>query len=339
MCWRVMQQEDISLREIIEVVLRGKTVIAVVTLLSILLGGILGFVVMTPIYKVNSTVRIDEVDKRPLLSSLTQSLKSDAVIALLIEGLDLDKNKYSVEKIKQSIKLEVHKDTLIMSVSVEGSEPATIKNIANALAIEAGRRIEITERSKKIIEAQNAIIDLERNISITEKTLQETMDLLAQTPEKLVVNQSLANNSELYNIIKEQTNGNSKIGSIIFESEEINPVYYTLLETKAQLGIQLARLQAELQNQQMLVETNQEKIFELENNFDLSNINRAERILSEYTIVFISTAIEPDEPVKPNKLMIVAVFAVLGIILSLIIVFFRHYWSYENTKVDTPFTA
>lgn len=334
-----MQQDEISLREIFETIWHGKFIVITVTIVLMLFGVMLGFFVISPTYEARSTVRIDGEDKRPLLNSLSQSLRSDAAITNIIESLNLDKEEYSIEKLRKAMKFEVIKDTLIMNINVQGNDPGIISNIANAVAFDAGRRIEISERSKKIVEAQNMIIVLEDKISVTQETLKETIEQLAQTPEKLTVQQALARDSELHNIISEQIDYNSPLGAILFESEHINPVYNVLVDRKAQLSIQLAELEAELNNQQMLIKTNEEKISELENkllnNFD--SLGRSERLLSEFTTVFVSPAVEPNEPIKPNKLLLIATSIVFGILIGLVIVFVRHYWREE--KMSAQYSA
>src|SRR5690606_10011065 len=121
------------------------------------------------------------------------------------------------------IQLEVVKDTYVMKIKVNGTDPKIVSTIANAMAFELGTRIEIADRSNEIVEAKKKILELERSLAITEKIYEETKKQLEQTPEKIVTKQALANQPLLDTlIINSNSISNEQLGAIQLETEEVN---------------------------------------------------------------------------------------------------------------------
>jgi capsular polysaccharide biosynthesis protein len=332
-------QEEISLREILETIWNGKWIIIVTTMVAILISGTFSFFILPPTYEAISTIRIgtdsigQEEGRQQNLNSYADSVMTDVAINRLIEKLNLDRNEYSINSIRNSINVEVVKDTNVMKLKVKGSEPLTITNLSNLLAFELGARIEISDRSQKIVEYRSKLIQLEDSISIAKKELEESNNQLKENPEKLVTKQIVADEPYLQSILEESTQDSNKaLGALQLESENINPVYSTLKERIAVTTINLAMLSAEKKNLETDIPKNEITIEELEQKMDDVKLKtlKSERILSGFNAVFISPSIEPIDPVGPKKSLYVAVAAVIGILFSMMIVFVRQYW--RNTS-------
>jgi succinoglycan biosynthesis transport protein ExoP len=263
-------------------------------------------------------------------------VKTDVAINRLIEKLKLDRNVYSINSIRGSVNVDVDvlKGSNVMNLRVHGNEPSEITRIANLLAFELGARIEISYRAQKIVESIKRLNELKDLIIITNKELEETINQLKENPEKLVIKQSLADEPYLQSILEQATDvSNMDLGALQMESEEINPVYIALKERIADRTIEVTINSAEKQNMEAIISENETQIQELEQHVDESKLNalKSERLLSEFSAVFVSPAIKPAVPVGPNKLLYVVIAAVIGVILSLMIIFARQYW--RNSSV------
>jgi len=323
-----MQQEEISLREIIETIWNGKVIIASITILAMLIAGIYSFFVLPPTYEATSSVRVNTQEEL-LLSSFAESMKSDVAMNRIIDKLKLDRDIYSINSIRDSIKIEVITDTNIMKLKVAGSSPPTITSIANLLAFELGARIEISDRSQKIVDINNRLFELEDLISIASKELAESNNQLKENPEKIVTKQALADEPYLQSILEQSTTiSNKNLGTLQLESENINPVHTVLKERIAATTINLAILLAEKDNIEANILNNESKISDLEQQMDEVKLKtlKSERLLDGLSAVFISPAIEPVNPVGPRKMLNIAIAVVIGVMFSFMIVFVRHYW-------------
>lgn len=334
-------QEEISLREIIQTVWDGKWIISIITVVAVLLAGFYSVFALSPTYEVQSIVRVGngsaQQDLGQNLGALAVSLTSDVAMKRVIDKLNLDEGNYSINSIRNSINVEVVEDTSVMKLKVKGSDPSRITNVANIMAFELGSRIEIADRSQKIVDSRKQIEDLNDTIAVTQASIEVAKAQLAQTPEKLITKQSLANQPYLQGVLKDSMSIESKdMGSLQLESEEINPVYTALNQTITTSSIDLSRQQSEKSNLEKIVQENSQLIDEIEKKIETEKLNAmsSERLLNGFSAVFISPAIVPVDPVGPNKRMNVAISAVIGIILSMMVVFIRHYW--RNSASTEP---
>ncbi len=334
-----MQQEEISLREIIETIWNGKVIIAVVTIIAMLIAGIYSYFVLSPTYEATSTVRVlTEPEQLIQLNSFAESLKSDVAMNRIIDKLKLDRAVYSINSIRNSIHIDVIQDTSIMRLNVEGVESSKITSIANLMAFELGARIEISDRSQKIVEYRNRQIELEDLIIIANEELAESNKQLQENPEKLTTTQVVASEPYLQSIMEDSNNNtNRDLGALQLESEDINPVHTSLKQRIADTTINLAIQLAEKETLTTNILKNETKILELEQQMDEVKLKTlsSERLLNGFNAVFISPAIEPTVPVGPRKMMNMAIAVVVGIMLGIMIVFGRHYWKNSSVPRST----
>ncbi|QMV41725.1 Wzz/FepE/Etk N-terminal domain-containing protein [Cohnella cholangitidis] len=324
--------QEISLREIIEIILKGKWIVISVTLVAILLSGIFSFFVLPPTYESNSLVRIatanEEGAEQLDISTFIESVKSDTAINRLIEKLQLDQSKYTIGSIRSLIHLEALKDINVMKIKVKGKDSLLITNIANLLAYELANRIEITDRSKSIVEFQSKLKELTDEIISTKSQLTEAQNQLKLIPEKQSTKQFILDNPLLSSIIKDSTKASiSELSEIEMNGETINPAYTTLQGQIATLSITLTGLNADESNMKKRLKEYSERIVLLENQIqqDKLSVKSSDRLLDGYQATFISPAIHSTVPIGPNKLMNMIIAAFVGGIISVLIVFFRHY--------------
>ena len=325
--------EEISLREIIEIILKQKWIIIIFTIACMLVSAIFSFFVLAPTYETYSIVRMQSAasgdgGQVTDIKEFQETLKSSSTLNSLIDKNGLDRNEYTINTIRNMFKLDLIPNSNIMKIIVQGDNPKKISQMANMLAYELGIRVEITDRTKVVVNAQKHLDDLKDQIAITEAKLSETQSQLKITPEKQVTAQALSENDLLRAIEQERSNSSTKdAAKLQMQSESINPVYSDLQAKVAQSTIDLNSLRAEAKNYQDKIDSNMNRINEIESKAvnDKLDINKSIRILDGTNAIFINPSLEPDSPVGPKKLLNTAVAGVVGLMLSLLFAFLRNY--------------
>ena len=324
-------QEEISLREIIETLWKGKVMIAAVTLAAVLVATVISWFVLDPTYEVSAYVRVEvssENNKSLNLNSIAQTATSDISLNRIMMKLELDPNQYSISSLKNSVKTEVPQGTNVMRVQVTGTNPDDITRIANLLAMEIAMRSEITDRSGKIVQYNQRLEELENLIALAQSEIKETEEQLASSPETLVTRKTVADDPYLQSIINEQQGDARQNGALELVTEEVNPVYTALKGRLADKKIELEKLLSEQQALKNTIDKHQSEIAELEDQIlnDRLYSTSSQRFLGGESPVFVSSAIVPTEPVGPNKLLNISISFVAGLMIGAVVVFIKRYW-------------
>lgn len=142
--------ESIELRQLIEVILRGKWFIAGITLVAMLVSGVVSFFVLEPTYQAQTTLlvslpqRKQEVNGSGLtsllegmsatpytsLETLRRQVTSAAVLSQVAERLNLG---LAPEQLARKVTAQVPKDTTLLEIAVKDSDPQMAATIANTL--------------------------------------------------------------------------------------------------------------------------------------------------------------------------------------------------------------
>lgn len=145
--------EEISLRELIEILIKRKTLIIATTIIAILAAGIVSFFVLDPVYETRmvlmasqftdklqtNQVEGDGIDS--ILNSLSQfptmtletyrqQIKAPRVMRETIANLDLGE-EYDIESLANAIHLETVKDTNLITIKMEHQDPEKAAEIIN----------------------------------------------------------------------------------------------------------------------------------------------------------------------------------------------------------------
>ncbi|MHB9143943.1 MAG: GumC family protein [Symbiobacteriia bacterium] len=213
-----MGLEEINLRDMIEVLLKAKRLIAGVTIVAMLVSGLVSFFVLTPTYEATATILVNNPTPAPrpavqpgldqilnqLSSTPTMSLEayrsqvtSRTVLANVIKDLNLD---MGVSDLADKVKATTVKDTGLIRVSVADQDPNVATQIANQVVQEylvyvnqlasdqvakSGQFIQeqMTEQEKLLSQAMDDLKKLlQQSPSADElqKEINAKMDLLAQ---------------------------------------------------------------------------------------------------------------------------------------------------------------
>ena len=148
--------EEISLRELIEVLLKRKKIIAVITVAAILVSGIISFQVLDSIYEAKTILMasgmngraqtqageqgieelLDNMSQYPQMSieAYKEQIKNPQILDQTIKELNLDEQDISRLGLRDMITLSTIKDTNLITISVKHKDNTLAADIANTVA-------------------------------------------------------------------------------------------------------------------------------------------------------------------------------------------------------------
>ncbi|CEK32827.1 Cps19aC [[Clostridium] sordellii] len=138
-------EETIDLREYFYIIKKRVWIIALITVLAMITSGIISFFVLSPVYEANTTLIVNTEQNKATNNMITgdqlnvtqkltltygEIIKSRSVLDSVIEKLDLNMDYSELEK---NITISPVKDTQIISVTVQNTNPKLAKDIANTI--------------------------------------------------------------------------------------------------------------------------------------------------------------------------------------------------------------
>lgn len=315
--------DEISFIEVFVSLWKSRVIIAVITCVFLFVSIIIANFVLPKKYVSTSYVRVSVEGG---LVNYAQTLNSEVTLKRIIDKLQLNSNIYTVESLRDSIQLSTDENSNVMKIEVEGKNANIITKIANQLAYELGSRIEISDRSEMIVESQRKLLDLDSQILVQMKELESAQKELETTPEYLVTRKSLTEDALLRDITGEKYNLTiGDAAAIQYVEEQPNPVYFSLKTMVSEGNVNLAKLKEQKNNILAKIEEHQNVVNDIENsiNEDIISSEKLERMLTGFTAVFISSAITPEEPSSPNKLIFVVILTIVGLVLGVLVALSR----------------
>ena len=137
-------EETIDLREYFSIIKKRFWIIAIITVVAMVVSGVISFFMLSPVYEAKSTliVNTEKNEETQMITgdqfTVTQKLavtygeiiKSRAVLESVISNLKLD-SEY--EDLVEKITVSPVKDTQIISISVQDTNPKKARDIANEI--------------------------------------------------------------------------------------------------------------------------------------------------------------------------------------------------------------
>lgn len=194
-------EEEISLRELIEILIKNKKIIALITAASMLIALIYSFVILKPTYEakmvmmtsnlgkqINNNVDMAKVDN--LLDAMSQypdmnietyrqQITAPEVLKKTIQDLQLE-DEYRPSSLANSITLETIKDTQLITIKMKHTDSEKAAAIVNTLGNNFISFVteKAQERSAKTSEYVQTQMELEK--VKFEESLLELKDILSQ---------------------------------------------------------------------------------------------------------------------------------------------------------------
>jgi uncharacterized protein involved in exopolysaccharide biosynthesis len=184
---------EISLRELIEALIKGRRLIAIITAISLAFSGIFSFFIQEPTYEAKTILMasfateklttlqnnaediagiLDTISAYPTMTIQTykEQIKSSKILQLVINELDLGKYEINRAKLREMIELETIKDTNLIAVKVTYRDPLLAVDIANTLAKEFTSSI--TDMTRQ--QASKSSLFLKGQLEVEMKNLDES---------------------------------------------------------------------------------------------------------------------------------------------------------------------
>jgi len=215
-----IQEEEIDLREYINVLLKRKGIIILIFLIAVITAALVSYFALSPVYQssaVFSVAKIDgQIDDQPVIN-ITEALeimKSNVVLDEVINRMGL---KETAKQLSSQITTESLEGTNFIKVSVEHDTPEKTKSLVeNIIEVfikqnqtEYQEQVKLIEDRLKVLEEQ--IAEVEKNIEEIEKVKKEiaaTKELSEgerQFQTSLLLSSSVTER-ELYNTLSNQAN-------------------------------------------------------------------------------------------------------------------------------------
>lgn len=189
-------EEVIDLKQYINILLKRKKIIALVTLLSVFTSAVLSFFILPPIYEAKALLLvtqasdklninrnndnldslINSVSRIPQLTMNTyvDQLKSEVLMQRVIDRLGLDKDIYTPSLLLSITEARALKDSTIIELKVMEKDAALASKIANTISEQYLELI--SEKNQE--QMSRSVVFLSRQADVTQKELKQLLDKL-----------------------------------------------------------------------------------------------------------------------------------------------------------------
>jgi polysaccharide biosynthesis transport protein len=182
-----IQEEEIDLREYINVLLKRKGIIILIFLIAVITVALVSFFYLKPVYEANAVIA---VSKPKIINSLIDEIsiedyknliKDVEIEKELMQKLNLDKPPTEVTPydLERMITIEIPKDTNLIKINLQAENPKLTKDIINTWATL------FVEKNKKLYfeEVKKAKTDVEEKLKLTEKDFFEIEEKMIEFNE------------------------------------------------------------------------------------------------------------------------------------------------------------
>lgn len=296
-----LEDGEIDLRQILHVLYKWRLIIIAITTLAVITSGIMSYFVLAPVYQASSMLIvtmpdtgtkstsssnqddlesvISTVSRMPLMTMNTYvgQLTSDTMYQRVVQRLQLEDKGYSARNIAGMVNAEVAKDSNIIRLKVQHTNPRLAADVANALGEEyleylSDQNMDQMTKSTVFLQDQKEITDQElselletyrqfnsdpRSVEYLQKQLatitddlneyQTEIDLAQMSVRQLeagVANlrAKLAETPEMVTMARTDRDSLE-----VIDTQEINPVYVSLSEKLSDREAALAEKVASLE--------------------------------------------------------------------------------------------
>jgi uncharacterized protein involved in exopolysaccharide biosynthesis len=182
-----MEEEEIDLREYINVLLKRKGVIILIFLIAVITAALVSYFYLKPVYEANAVIA---VSKPKIINSLIDEIsiedyknliKDVEIEEELIQKFNLDKPPTEVTPydLERMITIEIPKDTNLIKINLQAENPKLTKDIINTWATL------FVEKNKKLYfeEVKKAKTDVEEKLKLAEKDFFEIEEKMIEFNE------------------------------------------------------------------------------------------------------------------------------------------------------------
>jgi len=234
-----MEEEEIDLREYINVLLKRKGIIILIFLIAVITAAIISYFALPPIYRSSTVFSVAQVDGQPIID-ITEALeiiKSNVVLDEVIKRMGLVEE--TAKQLSSQITTENLKGTNFIEVSVVASSAEKAKSLVENIVqvfikqnqAEYQEQVKLIEDRLKVLEEQ--IAEFGKNIQEIEKAkkkiaaTEELSEGERQFQTSLLLSSSVTER-ELYNTLSDQANS---LKASLKNCEDFKIINYAQLPT------------------------------------------------------------------------------------------------------------
>lgn len=305
-------EEEITLRELIEVLLKRKWLIFIITVSITLVAAVFSFFIVKPTYEASTTIAVTDVTPATgFFGSNTTVIFSDKDSGIPI---------FQSDTIEKDISLLLssllrYPDMSVNAFKEEITNPTVLMNTINQLKLDPKKYT--LDSFKKQISAS-----VLNNTNLIQITVKENDPKLAAD-----IANAIAQNFRNYVIER--------------NAKQTDKLMQTLLELIDMQNEKIKKVQDEIANltsssDKLEKEQKQKELSLLKNTRDimLEKYNMLELVkesdLGKQSILITSKALVPEKPVAPKKMLNVLIAFILGGMIGVFVAFFMEYW--EKTE-------
>jgi capsular polysaccharide biosynthesis protein len=278
-----MDEQEVELRDYINMLVRRKKLIIGITLVAILISGILSYFVLPPIYKGSAIVLPPQIGGNFSTGFIYSDVQSTSFLAIqLIKPEEIqsmikdssflakiqNKTGISYSDLAKDVSVSVPPDTNFVKAEFESTKKGNIQDFFNTL-IDLLNETSSLSYEKNFSFLKTKVTDYENQVKILneeEKRILDEIESLNKSGDK-----------------------NYEIGLLVLEN-----IYNSIVNNKVSVESELKNLKYQIDN--------------------------------THPFVYLSSPSIPDVPVKPNKLLNVAITGVAALFFSILLAFFLEYW-------------
>lgn len=335
-------EDEISLKELINILLKNWKLIAGITLIAGLIGGIYAWGIASPVYesKVRGSIDIpEEVETKygPFRFNTRNNMDylsvitSDRVLLETIRDLSLDTTPDSLEN---RITVNNKDESNTFTFTVTSDTPETARSLMLTLRNNFMEETSYINKEKAInYFIRNSYVLLQSHKEKEDYLINDianTEELLKEIKPTIVLQKSVLDDPLIAaTIMKNNKLSFEELSNEMMLVEEINPNY-------VEVENQIILLKQELKDLSLEKDRNQR--FNDELNIEKANLSalrwtNAANSLNSGLLDIMSSVIIIDEnpsipinPIAPRKMLILAISLVLGLMVGVFTAFFKAYW-------------
>ncbi|GEM05796.1 hypothetical protein HMI01_27840 [Halolactibacillus miurensis] len=305
-------EEEISLKELLQAILKGKVLIGIITAMAVLIAAGYSYLLVDPVYEGRTIIGFNKVSTapenvQPLIDELTtiqnfeNVLTSPESVVPVIEKLEIDRTYNSLANQIEMSRLNEGEDHL--EIKFASSDQTEIESVLSELVVQAKVQLgkALSNRFDLLTdEYERQMLEEEKNIDQAVAAF-NNLNAHEKLPTLMLVNENTSGNQYLLDVSEAYL-------------EEFRLLDKTL---QAEYNKALDKIDKHTE----LYNFYSGKLDEVNSVKDMGIIN-----------VKVNTVTAPRatmDPISPNKLLNIAIGLVLGLMIGVFVVLFKNYWNDE----------
>lgn len=306
-------EESIELRELLGIIWKGKVVIAVCTIVCMFLAGIGSWFVLDEKYESNAVVQVvSGVQDTGIMASYIEAEFTPNIYAQRIQNKPIIQQAFK----EAGIKVKFSEKNLVMTVDPDPAKNLVELKYSSNSAKDAQQQLQVlmeATKGKMNESVQATLHNLESTYKLEASSLSKEIKIIIEQYNQII------RDHKLPDILVLQTVLNSEIALNISDEQTT-----ALSNVSGNLQNQLLQMQAQIQAKSEEYRKSLVNYQSVKTGLESFKPDPFIRVIAEPTLAEV--------PSSPNKMLNLAIGLIIGIMVGLGLVFFRHYW--KNSAIS-----